>query len=168
MKISDQFERFRNEKAIFIVTSRHDATIYETKNGDLQEIDSFSVHKSEFTDKAGHYKTRVNGDTLRSGSVSDVNDESLYRALTGKLRESLRRILSTNLQGVFVFTPSTMKSRVISALPENLRIKARVVDGNFSHMHPFRLLEKIELHTVPLSIVRTSAEAQKILNTYRF
>lgn len=169
MLISRDLPQFTGETALLIVTGEKDAKIYLARNGTISNLDDFSISKSHYLDREGHFKTRTNdphGMVVRSGAVYE--DHKIYE-LKNFLHEfsaHLKRVTrGEKISRVFLFAPQTLKTPIRKILPKSLRDRTeRVFEGNFYALHPFELLDKIDAFLKDKLVTPMPDEAKKILN----
>lgn len=166
MKISRELPQFNGETALILVAARQDATIYLATDGRIEVGGTVHVEKPVYSDREGYFETRGNGRFYGSGSVYEPKEDATMRKFLHELILRLARILRENKASrVFFFVPSYIQSTLAKGMPKDFQKKIRlVIRGNFSHSHPFDLLDKIQHRFEDRKVSPVpEAEARKIL-----
>lgn len=102
------------------------------------------VSRPEFTDKAGHFKTRAGDGVIRSGSVVEDTGKMVRRDFLRELGKLLKSQTIDDADSIYVFAPSPMKNDVKSAFPNGTHRKVlTVIEGNYFRKHEFDILKRI-------------------------
>ncbi|OHA22077.1 MAG: hypothetical protein A3G52_03005 [Candidatus Taylorbacteria bacterium RIFCSPLOWO2_12_FULL_43_20] len=168
VKISNKLKQFTRNPSMIIVVGRQEAVIYHASNGSVSLKDSFKFPTPRYSDNEGHFKTRVGGGVVRSGSARELNDEIMVGNFTRMLKARLESLkVDANFKKVYFFSPDHLRRHFMETMPKPL--KDRVVDcisGNFFKFHPIDLVKKI-MENADVKIVKPiSKEARKIMETY--
>jgi hypothetical protein len=164
MQIPGKLPQFESERALLLVAGKQDAVLYEAREGRVEKLLDIRVPKPHYSDDEGHFKVRVGGKTIRSGSVKEIRDEDIIRDFLHALKEEIRPLMHQEFTHLFLFAPAKTKNRIREELPHHWQQAiAEVIEGNFYYRNPLYLLERISVVTVTAPSEPSSKEAKKIL-----
>lgn len=145
LHITQTLPQFTNERALFIVTGTKSLELYEAMNGTIENVLSYRIEAPECSDKEGHFAKRRGGKTLASGAVREDVEASLRVKFLRQLESSLQTIMhSGKVTAAYIFSPQHMMNDVVKVMPRAIQKQTKkVVQGNFTKLHPFEVLQKI-------------------------
>ncbi|MDQ1283967.1 MAG: hypothetical protein QG620_315 [Patescibacteria group bacterium] len=167
MEIGYPLVQFRNEKALFIVSSAREAEFYLAENGRIEKRDGFKIPKPRYLDREGFFMKSGHGRVFGSGEV--YRDLKLYveNKFLKKLQKKVGDFLKEKkVEAIYLFAPDYMAGMVLKYLPnKSCDLLKMCVYGNFIRRHPLELVEKIQRvfgESIGLSVPRKK-EAWRIL-----
>jgi hypothetical protein len=147
MQIEQNLPQFVNEYALLVVTGKQTAELYVAHNGEIEELDTFTVDRTKPDDVAGHFEQSGHGQTFRAGSAHEPSDydEKAQSEFLKELGRHLEAVADEYTRdAVYVFSPEHLKNQINDVLPHAIR--DRIVHqfvGNYTKHHPFELLKGI-------------------------
>ncbi len=173
MKISQKLPQFLTKKTLLVAVSKQKVILYHAFKGEIKELSSFELPKPRYENES-LFVSSGKGQTFGMGSVKEIRIENLKQKLLKNLKEELDKIKKKEerepFSQIFLFAPSYLISEAKTILAEKIT-SAKIelsIKGNYSHFHPFDLLEKIDQY-LEEKINRKkqkniSPEAEKILS----
>lgn len=144
MKISDNFTKLKEEKALVIVTGKQDAIFYGIEGGRIEKLDAFKIPTPRYSDNEGYTKVRGKGMTFSSGWVRELKDEDVIKEFLLEFKERIKKI-PNGWKKVYLFVPSQNKNDVREALPKSYAEKLeKEINGNYFYRSPQDLLELLK------------------------
>lgn len=136
MKISKTLPQFSEESALFIVAGLYEADFYLASEGEINQVDSFTVAISDPAIKKG-FKVRESGGAKHLKQMRQADFLKTFKThLTAVINKQPAKL-------VYLFAPTAVAKELTVALPVALKKTLRTFKGNFHKEHPFKLLEKI-------------------------
>ncbi len=144
MKVSENFSNLLKESAIFIVTGKQFAKIYQLRKGEIKEKETIEVNIPKYSDKEGFFEHRGAGGTvLGSGSVYQSNDNEQQVKFLKELKKAIKGI-KRPFDSIYLFAPTQSINIVADSFTKLDQAKIRKkLRGNFTKHHPTELLEKV-------------------------
>lgn len=116
-------------EVLLVVSGKQCAIFYRIHGNRIDCVENFKVDKPEYTDFEGEFKIREHG--------------NIIRRFVHEFRQRLGRI-KFGISKIYLLAPAQTKNKIKNALPAESRGKLeKVVNGNFSHFHPIKLLERV-------------------------
>lgn len=172
MKISDNFPVLQKVNALFVVSGKQSAVIYQLRRGEINERDTIKIKKPEYTDREGHFEYRgPRGRLYGSGSVYEPKNEYVQKKFLTSLVKEIKQVRRP-FDSIYLFAPMYVVDQIEAALPNSISTKIkRKFTGNFTKQHPTDLLNKVktrrEFKAKTEARKRAIGEAAKILRRGR-
>jgi hypothetical protein len=161
MKIPQNLKRKDSERSLLVVTSKQKAKIFSISSERIELIDEFSVEKPVFSDHENQFKMK--GRAIGGSASFEYLGQWIVAQFVKKLREHLKRI--EDVDGLFLFVPSTLRNIYMEALPVPLQAKVvHISEGNYLKRSPLDLLRKIKDETTHAAVMPRSRESKKIFD----
>jgi dsDNA-binding SOS-regulon protein len=165
MKIKDSLPQFNENRALVVVTGQEHAIFYLASQGEINVIDK-TKKKEERSERADKLDTRT------SGSVVSGSDEEKTRAEVRLFLKDFANMVpkilkKTKADSLYLFSPAYMGNEILTHLPKQNRLHLHGhFDGNYSHKHPFDLLEMIQKSAHGSHVEPKSKEAQMLYDKF--
>ncbi|MBI1960941.1 MAG: host attachment protein [Candidatus Liptonbacteria bacterium] len=168
MKIKPSLSGFGKRPAILLVSGAQDAILYAIADGNIAKRGRVTVKALKYSDREGFFGTRRNPRSgkgvARAGFAREKDKwkprEEFFKEIAAALMD-LRSAERT--EALFIFAPAYIAKELEAHLPAGMRrMIAKTFRGEYTHAHPFELLEKIA-RAMPAPVSVLPAEAGKIL-----
>lgn len=145
MKISRNLPQFEGEKALIIVSGKQEARFFLAKDGIIEELESFQFEKPKYSDREGFFISRGKSGVYRSGAVYEFKKQRLVKELGNRLENGFADIIKYNkVDSIYLLSPEYLENYVKKAVPPDYKKKIKfLLKGDYSHFHPFDILNKI-------------------------
>jgi hypothetical protein len=165
MLVPDGLPEFFDERALLIATGKQDAKFYLVHDGILKSVDSFIVKTPKYSDREGHFKTRMRDKVIRSGAVYENRKGKVITDFTKDLTRRFAKIVKKHHpEKLYIYSPLQMHLYIREALPKAWREKITMeIAGNHYKTHPLILLKKISQRSASRRVEPTTETEQKIL-----
>lgn len=169
MKISNKLPQFENEKALIIVTSKHEGKLYEAHAGEIVEIDSFKISTPEYSDKEGFYAGNGHSQAYGGNVIRENNKGKMITDLQNEIQALVTKPETDHIDTIYLFTPQHLINIVENAIPIKLRKKIIFSFGkDYSKEHPFQILEKIREAVDSAETAPANSDTMNLLsNTFK-
>ena len=168
MKIPQEHHQFSGERALLVVTGSQDALFYSAGDGELVQHKPLQAEDRQPDDSPGVVINKT-GDSVRHAVSLEDRQQQLHdktvRHFLQRFADHLKEYFSDGrVTSVFLFTPDFMENTVREQLPKTLAgVLVHVFTGNYTRMHPLKLIEKIDGHFNEKKVVPTGGQAAEIL-----
>lgn len=164
MKIPDKISHSNILPLNMLVTSKQEAVLYEARDDDLREVASFAVDREE-SKRQEEPRTRSRGIVVKSADTYDRTDNEVVNEFMQKMETMAKKHFYRGKLPLYVFTPASVKNRVIQSIARFGKVSPKVIEGNYMHNRPLDLLERIvEIKEIKQFQPATNEE-KKILST---
>jgi hypothetical protein len=147
MQIDKNLPQFVNEHALIVVAAKQSAELYAAHNGEIEQLDTFTIERPKPDDVEGHFEQSGHGKTIRAGSSYDPNkyDEKAQSQFLHELGTHLDAVTHEHARdAVYLFVPEHLKNSVQEALPKDIASQIQhIYSGNLTKQHAFELLKRI-------------------------
>ncbi len=148
MRIHADLPKFEDEKILILVLSRQNAQFFIVKNGDIKMKDEIHVEKQRFAEKNSPLRRiKRKRRMMKAGALREKEKENLKNDLIRKFKEYFEFIISeNNFDDVYLISSPHVIGEVPKIIKEVYKKEPKkVIEGNFTKAHPFKLIEKISL-----------------------
>lgn len=145
MKISKEYPQFTDAVALFIVTGKLVSKYYIAKDGAIENVGEFQVHKANYPDREGYSRVMGHGKTY-SYEALDIGKDTwrLKEFKEGILRDIKNLINSYQPSEIYIFSEKELLKTIRLLFPKNLHALIRgEYPKNLVNEHPFNLLKSI-------------------------
>lgn len=165
MKITRNLPQFAGRKALLVVTGLHEADFYIARSGEIQKIGDFRLLYPHYSDKEGFFESAGHGRVFESGSVLEIDKIEIRHRFLKEMDRMLDKIVvGEDVTDIYILTPDYMKNELTKLLPKEDRKKIRYIFlGNYTHFHPFQILEILKARENLGWKIPVKEEARKIL-----
>ncbi len=174
MIIPKKLSKFKNKNVLLFVSSKQNMIIYEVKKNNIKELLDFNVVSLPYSDNEGHFRSRSDGHTMKSGSVREIDNIEIIKKFIKELKKQIKSLKITNYESIFLFCPSYIKNYIAEALPVKFTKKLDlIIEGNFYSKKPLSILNKLVSETkrekrLPVSkearyLIKKSIKARKVI-----
>lgn len=148
MRIHKELPKFEDEKVLILVLSRQNAQFFIVKDGDIKLKNEIHVEKQRFADKKSPLRNKKRKKRMmKAGALRENEKRNLKNDLLRQFSEYLRLILTRHeFDDIYLLS----SPRVIGEVPKIIKEvykkePKKIIEGNFTKAHPFKLIEKISL-----------------------
>lgn len=165
MKITRNLPQFENKNALLVVSGLHEAVFYIAKDGFLEKIGQFKLLNPKYSDKEGFFVSAGYGRVFETGSVLETDKIELRHKFLKEMDKILDDIVKRRgVTDIYIFSSDFLKNELTDLLPREDRKKIRLIFlGNYTHFHPFQILEMIMLREKVGWKMPIKEEARRIL-----
>lgn len=162
MDIPQQLPQFRDEMALIVVTSPHDAKFLQAWSEKLESIGNFEVENPSYTDDEGQF-----GGGSASGSVKEVDKKEIHDKFMNQLEKESESLRGMTWNEWYLFAPSTIRDDVKGMISKKIGIDPKMIfEGNYinepDHLRFLKMIqEKMEDFKDNTAIM--SEEARKLM-----